>query len=243
MQHTQRADKDEPSITGTPHTIVELQAPAPGSSVLSQAQLLIDLTSDYDARFVVNGVLIPDDQLQKRPELNQVLFTPGPGKVVEKYNAGPNCVDADTNQKVWYKVVAVDRDTNGVQREGAATPVLQVDPANSEPAKPGGTGIDNTTPWSIKWTGAKYGQPPPADYTDFYYIYRDDMSGRGDRYDSIDNDGSGSTITWTDPDPGNVAHDYWVVAVDNHLAESNPAPDYPIKGRVHCDVNGACVVQ
>ena len=95
VQHTQRADKDEPSITGTPHTIVELQAPAPGSSVLSQAQLLIDLTSDYDARFVVNGVLIPDDQLQKQPELNQVLFTPGPGKVVEKYNAGPNCVDAD----------------------------------------------------------------------------------------------------------------------------------------------------
>ena len=94
-QHTQRADKDQPSITGTPHTIVELQAPAPGSSVLSQAQLLIDLTSDYDARFVVNGILIPDDQLQKRPELNQVLFTPGPGKVIEKWAAPSDCVDAD----------------------------------------------------------------------------------------------------------------------------------------------------
>lgn len=94
-QHTQRADGDQPTITGLPHTVVELQAPAPGSSVLSQAQVLIDLTSDYDARLVVNGVLIPDDEVQKRPELNQVLFTPGPGKVVEKFNAGPNCVDAD----------------------------------------------------------------------------------------------------------------------------------------------------
>jgi hypothetical protein len=151
-----------------------------------------------------------------------------------------NCVDADTATKVYYKVVAVDRDPNGVPREGAATAPLLVDPANTEPKKPNQAGIDATTPWSIKWKGATYGQPPPADYTDFYYIYRDGMTGRGDRYDSIDNDGSGGTITWTDPDPGNVPHDYWVVAVDNHLAESNPAPDYPIKGTFHCDANGAC---
>jgi hypothetical protein len=94
-QHTQRSDTKEATISGVPHTVVELQAPAPGSSVLSQAQVLIDLTSDYDAKLVVNGVLIPDDEVQKRPELNQVLFTPGPGKVVGKFNAGPNCVDAD----------------------------------------------------------------------------------------------------------------------------------------------------
>ena len=75
--------------------VVELQAPTPESSVLSQAQLLIDLTTSYDASFVVNGVTIPDDQLQKRPELNQVIFIPGPGKVVEKFPAGRNCVEAD----------------------------------------------------------------------------------------------------------------------------------------------------
>ena len=95
VQHTERGDKDVASLTGAPRTVVELQAPAPESSVLSQAQLLIDLTTDYDASFVVNGVLIPDGQLQKRPELNQVLFTPGPGKVVEKFPAGRNCVEAD----------------------------------------------------------------------------------------------------------------------------------------------------
>jgi hypothetical protein len=95
VQHTQRGDKDEPKFTGQTKTVVELQAPAPDSSVLSQAQLLIDLTTSYDASFVVNGVLIPDDQLQKRPELNQVIFSPGPGKVIEKFPAGRNCVDAN----------------------------------------------------------------------------------------------------------------------------------------------------
>lgn len=94
-QHTERGDKDEPKISGAPRTVVELQAPAPESSVLSQAQVMIDLTTEYDASLVVNGVLIPDDQLQKRPELSQVLFTPGPGKIIEKLPGGRNCVEAD----------------------------------------------------------------------------------------------------------------------------------------------------
>ncbi|HEV3226023.1 MAG TPA: hypothetical protein VGZ52_04290 [Acidimicrobiales bacterium] len=92
---TARGDKDEPTFTGVSTAVVQLQAPAPDSSVLSQAQLLIDLSSPYDATFVVNGVLIPDDQLQKRPELNQVIFNPGKGKVIEKWGAGRNCVEAD----------------------------------------------------------------------------------------------------------------------------------------------------
>jgi hypothetical protein len=94
VQRTQRGDKDEPKFTGQRKAVVELQSPAPESSVLSQAQLLIDLTTNYDASFVVNGVTIPADQVQKRPELNQVIFNPGPGKVIEKFPAGRNCVEA-----------------------------------------------------------------------------------------------------------------------------------------------------
>jgi hypothetical protein len=95
VQHTQRGDKDEPKFTGQTKAVVELKAPDADSNVLSQAQLLIDLTTNYDASFVVNGVLIPDDQLQKRPELNQVIFSPAPGKAIEKFPAGRNCVDAN----------------------------------------------------------------------------------------------------------------------------------------------------
>jgi hypothetical protein len=96
-QHTQRGDKESDiTVSGqVSKTIVELEAPTPESNVLSQAQLLIDLTTNYDASFVINGVTVPDDQLQKRPELNQVLFNPGPGKVIEKFPAGRNCVEAD----------------------------------------------------------------------------------------------------------------------------------------------------
>ena len=94
-QHTERGDKEEPTVSGAPKTVVELQAPAPESSVLSQAQILIDLTAPYSASLVVNGVTIPDDQVQIRPELSQVIFTPGKGKVIEKLPGGRNCVEAD----------------------------------------------------------------------------------------------------------------------------------------------------
>ena len=92
------------------------------------------------------------------------------------------------------------------------------------------------------WNGKARSTPPPSDYVDFYYIYRDAMDGRPDRYDSIDDDGSGQQITWTDPDPGGVPHYYWVVAVDNHLAESDPAPDFAFNNHwFYCDANGACI--
>ena len=157
-----------------------------------------------------------------------------------------NCVDDDTpttSTKVWYSLQAVDKDTNGNLRAGDRGPALLVDPKNSRPGKPGGFGIDNAFPFSIKFDGPNVSDPPPADYVDFFYIYRDDMSGRADRYDSLDN--TGGHLTWTDPDDGGVAHDYWVVAVDNHLAESAPQPDYfhhPTPTAVHCDAAGTCQV-
>ena len=108
-QHTRRGDtEDQVSVSGAAapkSIIVELLAPTPESSVLSQAQLLIDLTTNYDASFVINGVTIPDDQLQRRPELNQVTFNPAPGKIVEKFPAGRNCVEADI-----YRVDGVQED-------------------------------------------------------------------------------------------------------------------------------------
>jgi hypothetical protein len=117
-QHTRRGDADQPTFTGggdagggtgsssqTSRAIVELQAPTPDSAVLSQAQLLIDLSTAYSASFVINGVTIPDDQLQLRPELNQVIFNPGEGKVIERFPAGRNCVEADI-----YRLDGIDED-------------------------------------------------------------------------------------------------------------------------------------
>jgi hypothetical protein len=93
VAHTRRGD-EEFTITGSPN-VVELLVPENGSSVLSQAQIEIDLTAPYDAHLSINAVPVPDEQLQKHPELNQVVFTPGAGKVFEKLPSGQNCVQAD----------------------------------------------------------------------------------------------------------------------------------------------------
>jgi len=93
VAHTRRGD-EQFTVTGSPN-VVELLAPPDGSSVLSQAQIEIDLTAPYDAHLAINGVAVPDDQLLKHPELSQVIFTPGPGKVFETLPSGRNCVQAN----------------------------------------------------------------------------------------------------------------------------------------------------
>jgi hypothetical protein len=93
VAHTRRGD-EEFTILGSPN-VVQFLAPPDGSSVLSQAQIEIDLAAPYDAHLSINGVAVPDDQLQKHPELSQVTFTPGAGKVFETLPSGRNCVQAD----------------------------------------------------------------------------------------------------------------------------------------------------
>ncbi len=91
-----RTQTGEPDIaeTGGDPRVVELFVPSEGSEVLRQAQVGIDLTSDFTGTLVVNGTEIPEDQLQRRPELNQIFFQPGEGQVIERLAPGRNCVQA-----------------------------------------------------------------------------------------------------------------------------------------------------
>ena len=95
VQHTRRGD-EEIDITGGQSSLVELLTPTNGATLVNQqqAQIGIDLTSAYDANLVINGTLIPEDQLTRRPELNAVYFTPGEGKVIKQLPAGRNTVNA-----------------------------------------------------------------------------------------------------------------------------------------------------
>ena len=97
-QHTRRGDDEAATgISGVPTSKVQLEAPPAGSQALSQSQIEIDLLNQYDARLIVNGTLIPDNEIQHTlvgSNLNQVLFTPGPGKTFERLPAGNVCVDA-----------------------------------------------------------------------------------------------------------------------------------------------------
>lgn len=87
---------DEPiTVTGTTGGVVELLTPRDGDTLVNQqAQIGIDLTTSYDANLVVDGTPIPNDQLIRRPELNAVYFSPGPGKAIEKLPPGRNTVTA-----------------------------------------------------------------------------------------------------------------------------------------------------
>ena len=73
---------------------IEQLIPKAGDEVLRQAELGIDLAPGYDGTLIVNGVEIPADDQRRVPEQNQVFFTPGEGKAVERLLAGPNCATA-----------------------------------------------------------------------------------------------------------------------------------------------------
>ncbi|HUF33505.1 MAG TPA: hypothetical protein VMN58_09895 [Acidimicrobiales bacterium] len=74
---------------------VEHVIPADGSPVaVRQARIGVDLTHPHTAVLIINGIEIPEDQLDRNEPLNQVFFQPGAGKVIEELQAGPVTVTA-----------------------------------------------------------------------------------------------------------------------------------------------------
>lgn len=75
---------------------VEQLIPPRNSEILRQDVTGVDLRSGWTGVLIVNGVEIPEDQLDldNLDSLGQVLFTPGDDKAVERYVAGENCVTA-----------------------------------------------------------------------------------------------------------------------------------------------------
>ena len=75
---------------------VEQLIPPRGSEILRQDVTGVDLRPGWTGVLIVNGVEIPQDQLDTAnlESLGQVLYTPGDGKAVEHYDAGENCVTA-----------------------------------------------------------------------------------------------------------------------------------------------------
>jgi hypothetical protein len=77
---------------------VEALIPGDGSpSVLRQAEIGIDLKDGWTGELTINGRFIPDDQIRRNDALNQLFFTPGPGKEIETLPAGHVIVSAS----VW----------------------------------------------------------------------------------------------------------------------------------------------
>jgi hypothetical protein len=106
---TQRSGEDsDGGGTGCVHPAVVAFDPCPGSRILRQAQVGVELKPGYDGRITVNGIPVPENQMQGAivpgteayeqltPEQRQlgvrpnnknvVKFQPGDGKVVEEFS-------------------------------------------------------------------------------------------------------------------------------------------------------------
>ena len=108
VKGTQRAETSLDVIDSNP--VIVDQAPLPGSIVLYQIELGVELAVGYDGRLVVNGIEVPEDQLQGavdpstlspadlarygiRPNgRNRLFFNPGPGKAIDELPQGVNSV-------------------------------------------------------------------------------------------------------------------------------------------------------
>jgi hypothetical protein len=89
-------DPPEDEVIVSESSPVEALIPPEGSEILRQEPVGVDLRPGWTGTLVVNDQEIPNGQLQtdNLESLGQILYTPGDGKVVERYDAGQNCATA-----------------------------------------------------------------------------------------------------------------------------------------------------
>jgi hypothetical protein len=85
------SDTSPPDTEALPATI---EAITPDSNELTGLvdDVSVDLRDDLTGVLVVDGVEIPEDQLDRVPELGVITFRPGPGKELTQLRSGPNAV-------------------------------------------------------------------------------------------------------------------------------------------------------
>lgn len=73
---------------------VESFSPGEGDLVIQPIKVLLDLRANYDARFVIDGIAIPPEQVDSILETGRHQFEPGTGKVIERWTPGEHTVVA-----------------------------------------------------------------------------------------------------------------------------------------------------
>jgi hypothetical protein len=85
---------DDPAVSGD--SGVERLIPPRDSEILRQEAVGVDLEAGYTGVLVVNGVEIPEDQVDddQLASTGVLTYTVGEDKFVERFEAGQNCVTA-----------------------------------------------------------------------------------------------------------------------------------------------------
>jgi len=85
------ADTSQPGTETLPET-VESVTPGPATLTGLVDDVTVDLRDDLFGELVINGVVIPEDQVERTEQLGVVSFRPGTGKEFEKLRSGENTV-------------------------------------------------------------------------------------------------------------------------------------------------------
>lgn len=93
VRATRTGDETPVLVNGRPD-VVERFIPPQGVQALHQTEVGIDLAPGYEGVLVVNGTVIPEDELRIVSQQNQVFFLPGPDRTFASLPAGQNCVTA-----------------------------------------------------------------------------------------------------------------------------------------------------
>lgn len=89
---------------------VERYAPHDGDIVINPVKVLIDVQPNYAVRFVIDGITIPESDVDAIVQTGRYQFEPGPGKIIERWTPGEHTVvatwiggpaDSDSGTLVW----------------------------------------------------------------------------------------------------------------------------------------------
>ena len=144
----------------------------------------------------------------------------GAPEVACEFTKETTCVDANpparTTSALDYWVVAIDRDPDDAEREGAASARVNVNEPNQPPNPPADLILTKDADGNtvLTWTPAAV-PDPDGDPIESYVIYRDGTAIHN-RYDEV----AGTETTVTDHQAQQVTHDYWIAAVDSRFTES-----------------------
>ena len=73
-------------------------SPEPASLQLRQTEIFVELATTYRGALSVNGIPIPDDQLDVIDGLNRYSYTPGAGKEIDELPPGRTCAEVSFRQ-------------------------------------------------------------------------------------------------------------------------------------------------
>ncbi len=95
-------------VKGPEDIAIEKLTPPPGSeTVPGQTPIIVDMAFGYDIVLMIDGKVVPKEQIDEIDSLGQFTFAPGPGRFTERFTNGQHIAQVI----YWPKTGDKDRDS------------------------------------------------------------------------------------------------------------------------------------